>query len=1444
MRRGSRTVWGRWASVALVGWSVVALGVTRSLAQVDTDSVERMQRMPVYSTALGEFLPGGPSAQLGTWSYLGPGNVGGRTRALAFHPSFTANQTLYAGAAGGGVWRSTDAGGSWLALFSLTPWIQRVSTLALSPADPATIYAGTGQGFEGPDAVGLFDIYKTTDAGATWQPLPDHVATTGVRKLAVSSLHPSNVYAATNLGLWRSTNAGGTWTRLLTPGFNPTNISFDGCVDVVVRSGQSEDDVFAACGLHSSTGSNNQDAAVFHNAKVDTKPLSWTRVLSHPSMGRASLAIAPGDQATIYALLANDDTDDVLGVHRSTDGGVTWTLRHGFAGGVPAASVGDLLLSRTEQACGGTTRGMGRQVQSIAVDPLNADRVWVGGVRLFRSDDGGSTWGSVDPRSGSGELIHSADHVIAFPPDYDGVSHKSAYVANDGGIWRVDDALATTTPNLTGANSICDGDVANTFGFTNLNHTYGVTQFHSGAVFPSDDRYFGGTQGNGTVLGSDSAGPEAWTTILGAGGDAGAVAVDPTNSDILYASGPGGSLQKSTDGGVSFQSAVSGIFDSNFLPVAPLAMDPSDPQRLWTAGGAIWRSTNGGASWSRASTVNQNDVDDVDSAGAIAVAPTNPNHVLVGGGVLGRIYRSTNALSSGGSTTWPSTYVGGDVSSIVFDPTDENRAFAAGAGAGISASTDGGVTWTRLENLPSGSVHSLVIDSAGRLYAGSDYGVYVSLDGGYSWAVENTGFSRVVTRQLVLNGATLYAFTHGRGVWRVSVPPPPPPPSMRINDVSLLERNAGSQTAVFTVRLSAPATRPVTVQYATADGSATAGEDYAAVSGMLSFGRGTTTASIAVPVSGDTKVEGAETFNVTLSAPVNATLADDTGVGTILNDDTAGFFRLSAARYTLREVAPFALITVLRDEASPGSTATIDYRTIDGSATAPADYTAVSGTLSFGLGVQTQTIKIPITKDSEFEPTEVLGIKLQNPSAGAQLLSYARSALISITDDDPVPFLQIGAAAYTVSEGGAGVTVSVRRLGSTSVTSTVDYTTVDATATAGSDYTVSSGTLSFEPGATTKSITIPIADDAIYEPAETFKVVLQNPGHAALRPLRAATVTIRDNDQGLSFSSATYSVVESARKATITVKRSGGVTGQLTVDYAVTGGSATAGVDYVLGTGTLIFNPGVLTRSFSVDISNDSESEGGETIELALLNASPATAVTAPASAVLTIVDDEPTFRFAAPSSRVSELTSKAAITVLRSGPATAAAAVDYAVTGGTATGGGVDYTLASGTLVFGVGVVARTIPLNVNTNTTYEPDETVILTLQQHPGSLPIGTPGTTTVTLLDANTAGTAQFSAEVYGTDPATGEALILISRFGGNADNSKVVVTPGGGTAQAGVDYTASPVTVTFPYAGTSFEAARIPVFATGTGSKYFNVQLSSTTGVKIGAPAAAVVWILD
>ncbi|TMB69805.1 MAG: hypothetical protein E6J54_14905 [Deltaproteobacteria bacterium] len=285
--------------------------------------------------------------------------------------------------------------------------------------------------------------------------------------------------------------------------------------------------------------------------------------------------------------------------------------------------------------------------------------------------------------------------------------------------------------------------------------------------------------------------------------------------------------------------------------------------------------------------------------------------------------------------------------------------------------------------------------------------------------------------------------------------------------------------------------------------------------------------------------------------------------------------QFDSATYSVAEDGGSATITVNRTGVA-NDVSTVQYATSNGSATAPADYTARSGTLTFNDGETTKTFTIPIINDTLDENDETINLTLSNPTGGT--LGDTTTAVLTITDNDTAGTVQFSQASYSVTEGTASITITVTRAGGTA-----------------------SGVT------TSKTFAIPIVKDTLDESDETVNLTLSNPtGGATLGTPDTAVLTIIDNDSGgvLQFSSATYSVNEGvlSGKAVIKVTRSGGNASGVSVDYTITDGTAVSGTDYNATDGTLIFAAGQTSKTFTIDIINDLVDEPNKTVNLALLN--------------------------------------------------------------------------------------------------------------------------------------------------------------------------------------------------------------------------------------------------
>ena len=340
-------------------------------------------------------------------------------------------------------------------------------------------------------------------------------------------------------------------------------------------------------------------------------------------------------------------------------------------------------------------------------------------------------------------------------------------------------------------------------------------------------------------------------------------------------------------------------------------------------------------------------------------------------------------------------------------------------------------------------------------------------------------------------------------------------PSVSIGDASVTEGNGGTTTATFTLTLSAPAAQNVTVNYATAAGSATAGTDFIAASGTATFIAGATSTPVAVSVIGDTMFEGAESFAVNLSGAINATIADPQGSGTIINDDAVPSLSITDVSVTEGNAGTVTATLTVSASTSSSQTMTVNYATANGTASSGTDYVAASGTLTFTAGVTSRPINLTVNGDTLSEAVETVMVNL---STAVNASIADAQGVASINDDDPVPSIAI--SDRTVTEGNAGTVTAAFTLTLSAASGqavSVAYATADGTATAGSDYVAAGGTATFSAGTTTMTINVTVNGDATLEVDETFVVNLSAPVNAAIADGQAVGTIV--NDEGIPTAS-------------------------------------------------------------------------------------------------------------------------------------------------------------------------------------------------------------------------------------------------------------------------------------------------------------------------------------
>ncbi|MBI4865912.1 MAG: hypothetical protein HY816_03075 [Candidatus Wallbacteria bacterium] len=991
------------------------------------------------------------------WTSIGPGNIGGRTRGLVVQP----DGVLYAAGVAGGVWKSTDSGATWRVLDDFMANLS-VCSLVQDPANANVLYAGTGEGYFNGDATRGDGIFKTTDAGATWTQLASTRANASFRyvnRLAVSPQNSQRLYAATRAGVFRSTDSGSTWNLATGASGNFVELA-------VVRRG-SEDLVLAYQNGGTIFRSTNSGATF--SASGTGMPSGQTR---------GSIA-ASSDGRTIYVALAGPDgelgSDSLVGVYRSTDDGASWVQRADFAA-TAQGRFNKLLLTNPRDGLDldgdgfGDCLSLGFYNQGwydnvIAVDPTNADRVWVGGIDLFRSDDGGVNWSIASYwwRQGESSYVHADQHAIVFDPAYNGTTNQRIYFGNDGGVYRTDNANAT--PGTPASAAPCASSGSSQIGFVSLNNGYGVTQFYHGAVSSAGEVYIGGTQDNGTNLFDPDSPDNDWNEIYG--GDGGYVAVDQTDSQVLFAEYVFLSLVKSFDGGRNFFDATQGISESpgNFLFIAPFAMDPSDSSRLWIGGRMPFRTVDGASSWQDANggvALMQSG-----KISAWGIAPSSAGQEVWIGSDRGELFRTTNALAS--PPTWTNIaraplptstissndppYRGPYISSIAVHPTNSAIAYVTYSNFDLAAqifrTSDGGNSWASIQGtgaaqLPNLPIHCVAIhpSSPSRLYAGTDMGVFASEDEGATWStISQPGLANAPVEALVFQAAKkLFAFTHGRGVFVADVDPPP---SLNIDSILVSQPSVSvSETILCTVTISnnAPSAVNVVSEHLVIAGNQLSAPDLSLVRSLPSGGTSSFTFT-ATGVSQGTAIITSATFQASLAStgqtiPIFSNNAAAVPVDVILGTPALSIVSILSAKTVVGVAETFKTTVTVQNDGTSRARVTSGRLVVSSARLTPAPL-ATDRTLGAGGGTSAFTFDVTGTSVGAASITSATfsAINMQDGSPAGIVSNLAAPAAVSVVNAvAAVKIVSISVPRTTINTGQSlACTVQLRNDGTAGV---------------------------------------------------------------------------------------------------------------------------------------------------------------------------------------------------------------------------------------------------------------------------------------------------------------------------------------------------------------------------------------------------------------------------
>jgi hypothetical protein len=647
-----------------------------------------------------------PSGTSGLWTYIGnssvPGGGGGAGRVNAIRPQPGSSTIFYACAPAGGLWKTTDAGASWNVMN--TDYLDAIGAtdVAIDPSNSNIIYLATGDG----DAGDIYSIgiLKSTDGGTTWAATGLNWNVTQGRMINRLLIHPTNsniLLAATSLGVYKSINAGASWVLATSGSFKDMEFK------------PSDPTVVYAAGT-----------TFFKSIDTGSTFSSITSGVPSTDVGRLSIAVSEANASIVYLLASKNSDSGFLGVYKSTNSGTSFTT---------TATTPNLLGWNSN---GGDAGGQGWYDLALECSATDANILWVGGVNVWKSTNGGTSWACNAHWTGSGGLpyVHADVHCLSWIP-----ANNSLYVGCDGGVFR-------STNNGTSYSDVS----------SNLQISQ---QYRLGVAQLNGNKILTGWQDNGSNLKNGTA----HSQVLG--GDGMECIIARTNDNVMYGEIYYGAIYKSTNNGGTFNPIVNsggtGV-NADGAWVTPYAMGATDND-LYVGKSTIYKSSNAGTSFTAMGTFGTGVVN------AFAVAVSNVNVIYASKGSA--LYKTTNASAFSAISGLPNLYI----TSIAVSSIDENKVWVTfsgySAGSKVYYSSNGGTSWTNISgSLPNIPSNTIVFQNTGSdaLYVGTDAGVYYKDNSLADWIPYMNGLPNVVVDELEIHAATntITAATYGRGTWR------------------------------------------------------------------------------------------------------------------------------------------------------------------------------------------------------------------------------------------------------------------------------------------------------------------------------------------------------------------------------------------------------------------------------------------------------------------------------------------------------------------------------------------------------------------------------------------------------------------------------------------------------------------------------------------------------
>ncbi|NUQ82863.1 MAG: T9SS type A sorting domain-containing protein [Bacteroidetes bacterium] len=661
------------------------------------------------------------------WTERGPWNVSGRTRSLLVDRNDPTGKTWFAGSVGGGIWKTTDQGESWVSMTDYFPTLS-ISTMAQGVSNPTIMYAGTGEGFFNLDRIIGDGVFKSTDGGQTWFQL---AATAGipdfnfVNRLIVNPENAAHLVVATNTGVFLSLDGGLSFTK--------TYSNLNNRVQQIIANPLNFNTLYASVRSVGIIRSND-------GGKTWSLPNS-----TFSNYGRIEMAVTSLDTSRIALSVDNNGLSEL---YMSIDRATSW------------------VKMQLDQDAGWLS-GQGWYDNTILFDPFNLNRLYLGGLDIYEvliSYPVSTIRQLTNWYPGAGfPFVHADHHGLIAHVTNPAAQSFTLINVNDGGVEYSTDAGTTWFKTLNG---------------------YRTTQFYGVDKAPGQDKFIGGTQDNGTWLSPMSTQlTNEWVNVIG--GDGFGSVWHHQNPDLLMASLYYSNLYRSVDGGENW-TYMDGITEQGPF-VTWIAESNADPDLLLTTtAGGVFRTENFGDTWTQV-PISRN-WNSSTRTGKVEISEKNPWVVWAGVGMTSgstgsRVHVSTNRGQSFIPTSLFSNGIG-NLSGLSTHPLEDSTAFALFSVQGypkILRTRNLGQSWEDLSGFVNGkstrgfpdvAVYSLIVlpHQPQEIWAGTEIGIFRSADSGNSWSLLNGNLPAVAVWDMKVVDDQVVIATHGRGIWTCTIP--------------------------------------------------------------------------------------------------------------------------------------------------------------------------------------------------------------------------------------------------------------------------------------------------------------------------------------------------------------------------------------------------------------------------------------------------------------------------------------------------------------------------------------------------------------------------------------------------------------------------------------------------------------------------------------------------